>query len=165
MATETASGTGQGKTSFVEEFLKDHRDADLAAINAAWRSFGREGTISESLFGKTRRSLGLTGKRDGERAKVAEETPRARTPAAARKVGKRSPAPRQVGASPGETSTVASRQISSTVKNRAGDRNEMLIALERDFDRLLFNVIELEGMTEVEEHIRSARRVISREIL
>ena len=54
--------------------------------------------------------------------------------------------------------------IAGEVLTRTSDRNQMLIALERDFDRLLFNVIELEGMTEVEEFIRSARRVVSREI-
>ena len=89
-----ATGTEQGKTSFVEEFLKDHKDADLAAVNAAWRSFGRDGTISESLFGKTRRSLGLTRKRDGKKAKVADGTPRAMSPSIARQVGKKSATPR-----------------------------------------------------------------------
>src|SRR3954467_3475693 len=83
----TSTGTGQGKTSFVEEFLKDHRDADLAAVNAAWKSFGREGTISESLFGKTRRSLGLTRKRDGRGATAAGGTPSAAKSAPVRKGG------------------------------------------------------------------------------
>jgi hypothetical protein len=161
----TASGTGQGKTSFVEEFLKDHEDADLAAVNAAWRSFGREGTISESLFGKTRRSLGLTGKRDGKQAKPAGVTLDATPRAAARKVGKRSPAPRQVGASAEEMPTRQDRRAVAASTSRSGDRNQMLIALEKDLDRLLFGVLEMESMTEVEEFIRSARRVVSREIL
>src|SRR5438309_1414645 len=103
----TSTGTEQGKTSFVEESLKDQKDGDLAAVDAAWRSFGREGTISESLFGKTRRGLGLTRKRDGRRAKAAEGTPRAMTPAVARKVGRRSATPRQVRASTEETPIVA----------------------------------------------------------
>src|SRR3954453_7300330 len=98
----TSTGTGRGKTSFVEEFLKDHEDADLAAVNAAWRSFGREGTISESLFGKARRSLGLTRKRTGKKAKPAGATLDATPPAAARKVGKRSATPRQIGVRAGE---------------------------------------------------------------
>ena len=34
----TATGTEQGKTSFVEEFLKDHKDADTKAVNEAWSS-------------------------------------------------------------------------------------------------------------------------------
>ncbi len=43
----TATGTEQGKSSFVEEFLKDHQDADAEAVKAAWQSFGREGTIKQ----------------------------------------------------------------------------------------------------------------------
>jgi hypothetical protein len=31
----TATGTEQSKTSFVEEFLRDHRDSDVVAVNAA----------------------------------------------------------------------------------------------------------------------------------
>ena len=49
-------------------------------------------------------------------------------------------------------------------KIRASERNQMLIAVERDLDQLLINVIEVEGMTEAEELIRSARRVVAREI-
>jgi hypothetical protein len=147
-----ATGTEQGKTSFVEEFLKDHEDADLAAVNAAWRSFGREGTISESLFGKTRRSLGLTRKRDGKKPKAAGGTPAVATSAAVRKGGKKATTRGPIAAIAGEVLTQTS------------DRNQMLIALEKDLDRLLFGVLEMESMTEVEEFIRSARRVVSREI-
>lgn len=148
----TATGAERSKTAFVEEFLKDHRDADAAAVNSAWNSFGREGTISTSLIGRIRRSLGLARRRSGKKAKVAEGTPAATTSAATRKGGTKAATRGPVMASAGEVLT------------RTSDRNQMLIALERDFDRLLFNVIELEGMTEVEEFIRSARRVVSREI-
>jgi hypothetical protein len=161
----TASGTGQGKPSFVEEFLKDHGDADLAAVNAAWRSFGREGTISESLFGKTRRSLGLTRKRGGKKAQPADVTSGAMPPALARKVGKRSATHRRVsGANAEGATTRQDRRAAAASTSRSGDRSRMLIALERDLDRLLFGVLEMESMTEVEEFIRSARRVVSREI-
>jgi hypothetical protein len=159
-----ATGTEQGKTSFVEEFLKDHKDADLAAVNAAWRSFGREGTISDSLFGKTRRSLGLTRKRTGKRANPAAGTPAAATSAAVRRGGKKAATSGPGGSSTEEMPTKAGRQSPSTATNQADDRNQMLIALEKDLDRLLFGVLEMESMTEVEEFIRSARRVVSREI-
>jgi hypothetical protein len=160
----TATGTEQGKTSFVEEFLKDHEDAGTKEVNAAWRSFGREGTISESLVGKIRRNLGLTRNSTGKKARPANATPEAIPPKVARKVSKKSVTRRRGTSIPDGTPTGASRQSSSIVRGRVGDRNQMLIALEKDFDRLLFNVIELEGMTEVEEHIRTARRVVSREI-
>src|SRR3954447_6964620 len=101
----TGTGTGQGKTSFVEEYLKDHGDADLAAVNAAWTSFGREGTISESLFGKTRRSLGLARKRAGREAKSAAGTPAATTSPADRKTGKKATTRGPVMAIAGEVLT------------------------------------------------------------
>ena len=40
-----------------------NRDADLDAVNRAWNAAGNPGTLSESLFGKIRSELGLTGKR------------------------------------------------------------------------------------------------------
>ena len=54
--------------------------------------------------------------------------------------------------------------IAGEVLTRTSDRNQMLIALEKDLDRLLFGVLEMESMNEVAEHIRAARRVVSREI-
>lgn len=60
----TGDGVNQGKTAFLKEFLPDNPDADQDAVNQAWKAMGNEGTISESLFGKIRSSLGLTGKRD-----------------------------------------------------------------------------------------------------
>ena len=59
----TGSGVNQGKTEFLEEFLPGNRDADLDAAKRAWNAAGHEGTISESLFGKIRSKLKLTGKR------------------------------------------------------------------------------------------------------
>jgi hypothetical protein len=69
----TGPGVNQGKTAFLEGFLPGNRDADLDAVNRAWNAAGNQGTISESLFGKIRRDLGLTGKRrvNGE---ASEET-------------------------------------------------------------------------------------------
>src|SRR3954453_5843499 len=61
----TGNGVNQGKTAFLEGFLPDNRDADLDAVNRAWDAAGNQGTISESLFGKIRSKLGLTGKRGG----------------------------------------------------------------------------------------------------
>ena len=58
----TGPGVNQGKTAFVEEYLAGHRDADHPAVNEAWRAAGNEGTVSESLVGKARTRLKLTGK-------------------------------------------------------------------------------------------------------
>src|SRR3954467_1781171 len=69
----TGGGVNPGKTAFLEEFLPGNRDANLDAVNRAWNAAGNEGTISESLFGKIRRDLGLTGKRRGN-GEASKET-------------------------------------------------------------------------------------------
>jgi hypothetical protein len=59
----TSPVVNQGKTAFVKEYLKGHRDANLEAVKKAWTAEGKEGTVSESLVSKIRRDLGLTGKK------------------------------------------------------------------------------------------------------
>src|SRR5271157_4533457 len=50
-----------GKTMFVKEFLNDHPEGNVKAVNEAWTAAGFDGTISETLVYKARASLGLTG--------------------------------------------------------------------------------------------------------
>jgi hypothetical protein len=45
-ATKTRS---QGKSEFLKEYLHDNPRANAKAINAAWKSAGMEGSISDSL--------------------------------------------------------------------------------------------------------------------
>ena len=45
----TVKGKDEGKSMFLKEYLADHPDAGEAAIEAAWRAAGHEGTISTSL--------------------------------------------------------------------------------------------------------------------
>src|SRR3954452_23045129 len=59
----TGPGVNQGKSAFLEEFLPDNPDAKLEAVNKAWSAAGHDGTISDSLFGKLRSKLGLTGRK------------------------------------------------------------------------------------------------------
>jgi hypothetical protein len=68
----TGPGVNQGKSAFLEKFLSGHRDANLDAVNRAWNEAGHDGTISESLFGKLRSKLGLTG-RKGTNGVATEE--------------------------------------------------------------------------------------------
>jgi hypothetical protein len=68
----TGPGVNQGKSAFLEKFLPGHRDANLEAVNKAWSAAGNDGTISDSLFGKLRSKLGLTG-RKGANGGATEE--------------------------------------------------------------------------------------------
>ncbi|MCA1686124.1 MAG: hypothetical protein LC745_09095, partial [Planctomycetia bacterium] len=62
----TGRGVNQGKTAFLEGFLPGNREADLEAVNGAWSAAGNAGTVSESLLGKIRAKLGLTGRRGAD---------------------------------------------------------------------------------------------------
>ena len=73
----TGPGVNQGKPAFLEEFLPDNRDATLVDVNRAWGAAGHDDTISESLFGKIRSRLGLTGKKGtngGATGEIASKT-------------------------------------------------------------------------------------------
>ena len=58
MATATRD---QGKTSFVKEFLGDHPQGNVQAVNEAWAAAGKNGTIGSTLINKMRSQLGLSG--------------------------------------------------------------------------------------------------------
>ena len=57
--SKTASSPG--KTMFVKEFLNDHPQGNVDAVNEAWQAAGFDGTISDTLVNKMRSLLGLTG--------------------------------------------------------------------------------------------------------
>ena len=48
--SKTASSPG--KTMFVKEFLNDHPQGNVDAVNEAWQAAGFEGTISAALVNK-----------------------------------------------------------------------------------------------------------------
>jgi hypothetical protein len=65
MASEV--GRDQGKSAFVREVLTRDDQANHEAVNRAWTESGHAGTISESLVGKIRAEMGLTGNPSPER--------------------------------------------------------------------------------------------------
>ena len=72
MATAT---TNQSKSSFVKEFLSDHPEGNVKAVNEAWQRAGNEGTIGDTVIYKTRAEMGLTAK---VRQKKTKTVPRGR---------------------------------------------------------------------------------------
>ena len=58
MATATRD---QGKTSFVKEFLGDHPQGNVQAVNEAWTKAGKDGSIGATLIQKVRSQMGLSG--------------------------------------------------------------------------------------------------------
>src|ERR1700733_9191189 len=62
----------QGKTPFVEKYFASHPDGNLESVNEAWTAAGNAGSLSESLVGKVRARLGLTGKKKIDASKPIE---------------------------------------------------------------------------------------------
>ena len=58
-----------GKTSFLKEFLLDHPEGNVRAVNEAWKAAGFDGTISTALVYQARVSLGLAGNLRGKSKK------------------------------------------------------------------------------------------------
>ncbi len=136
-----------GKKSFVKEFLNDHPDATARDVNEAWTAAGMQGTISHSVVSEVRKDLGMIGK---PRAK-ARKTASAETAPTRKRRG------RKPGRRPRPTSTIAEE-----TRAQGTSRTTALLAAEVEIDRLIFQVMGLGNLTEVETALRSARRALYR---
>ena len=131
-----------GKTSFVKEFLKDNPQGNTNAVNEAWLAAGMQGTISPTLVNKTRASLGLTGNLRGKSKTKATTT------------GKRR------GRPPKETNAAVNEKPAGQPRGRKSNRSLALTELEADIDRLIFKVMGVGDLTEIEAALRQARRLL-----
>ena len=131
-----------GKTSFLKEFLHDNPQGNVKAANEAWTAAGFDGTISETLVYKTRASLGLTGNLSGK-TKAASE-------------GKATSTGKKLGR-PRKEPTVAGN---GQPRGRKSARTLALTELEADIDRLIFKVMGVGDLTEIEDSLRRARRLL-----
>ena len=140
-------GVNEGKTEFVRDYLASHRDANVEQVNKAWSEAGKPGSISVSLVSKERQKAGLTGKMGGKQGptKKAAAGPKVTAaPKAARVV--RAPEP-----------------VASTAQaNGRGDRGRLLAEVEGDIDRLLFKLMGVGGLDEIEDELRRVRRRLVR---
>ena len=125
-----------GKTMFVKEYLHDHPQGNFSAVNKAWAAAGFEGTISQAVVDKVRASLGLTG---NTRGNVTESEPVT--------TGKKPVQQRKNTAAP------------VTAQPR-GNRSMVLEEMEADIDRLLFKAMAMGKLTEIEDTLRRARRLL-----
>jgi hypothetical protein len=133
----------QGKTPFVKKFLDDHPEANVNEVNEAWKAAGFEGTISPTLVYQMRKQPGLTGSIPGKAGK---------TEAASRtkpSTGKRR------GRKPKETTPATT---GGETRGRGSARTQALHEVETEIDRLLFKVMGVGDLTEIEDSLRRARR-------
>ena len=138
---KTATAT-PGKTSFLKEFLHDNPQGNVKAANEAWQAAGYGGTISETLVYKTRASLGLTGNLSGKTKAAAEGK--------ATSTGKKLGRPRKESTAP----------VTGQPRGRKSNRSLALTELEADIDRLIFKVMGVGDLSEIEDSLRQARRLL-----
>ena len=138
---KTATAT-PGKTSFLKEFLHDNPEGNVKAVNEAWKAAGFDGTISNTLVYKARASLGLTGNLSGKTKAAAEGK--------ATSTGKKLGRPRKEPTAP----------VTGQPRGRKSDRTLALTELEADIDRLIFKVMGVGDLTEIEDSLRQARRLL-----
>ena len=115
---------------FVKEFLNDHPEGNLKAVNEAWRAAGFNGTISKTVLYKVKSSLGLT---DGPTKSKTSATSKIR---------------------------VSPRKMIAPAANVRRDQTAILNELEADVDRLIFKAMAIGKLTEFEDMLRQARRVL-----
>jgi hypothetical protein len=144
----TVKARDQGKTSFVKELLIHHPKANTKAVNEAWSAAGMQGTISETLVNKMRSHMGLSGNLRGQRRTKTEAAASTKRAYNGKKRGRK---PKQ------ETVAIGDGNAAPTGA-RADKRNDRLVELEADLDRLLFRVINEGELAEVENALREARR-------
>jgi hypothetical protein len=143
-----------GKTSFVKEILFDNPQANPTAVNEAWAAAGMEGTISPTLVNKMRSELGLAGNLrvgPGQTKAVAPSKPASRDK-------KRS------GKSKGKSRAASMDTTTGEGLSRSMPRARALVQVEAEIDRLLFMVMKIGGLTDVEDSLRESRRRLYRSL-
>jgi hypothetical protein len=142
------------KTAFVTEHLGKNPSANAAAVRAAWADAGNPGSISTTLVQKIRNELGLTGNiRGGRRPGSAKAATKPTRSASGKSAGARSN---------GKSAASSTHSEAAKAAPRRGDRERMLHEIEGEIDGLIFKLMTVGGMGDVEEALRRARRQVVR---
>ena len=136
-----------GKGSFVKEFLNDNPLGNVKAVNEAWRAAGFDGTISPALVNNTRALLGLTGNLRRKPEKTGKAT-------------QSTPTGKKRGRKPKETAAQVDGIAAGQPRGGKSARTVALNELEADIDRLIFKVMGIGDLTQIEDSLRQARRVL-----
>jgi hypothetical protein len=152
----------QGKTLFVTEFLGQNPHANANTVNEAWKSEGKDGTISATLVNKLRSSLGLAGNLRSSSNKKTESLAIENRSYTGKKRGRkpRNLATQSVSLAPMHANgrTTEHKALQFGHRGKANVRNVALEELDADIDRLLFKVMALGNLPAIEETLRQARR-------
>jgi hypothetical protein len=151
MATKTKRGPN--KTSFVRDFIQKNPTANRKAVEEAWLAAGHEGAISSALVSNLRTKMGLTGGSKAAGSHGAPESAKATARKPRRKKRGR-PARHKVSEVVAEAPAVR--------MPRSSGRDRALAEVEADIDRLIFKLIALGGLEEIEDELRKVRRLLYR---
>lgn len=159
----------QGKSTFIKQTLFDDPYANSAKINELWTESGRDGSISTTLVNKMRSEMGLTGNLRGVRGTIKRSAPaEIKRPYTGKKRGRKPKSTlATVAATATEDASVSARLGLTSTTSAFRGRNarlNRLVDVEADIDRLLFKVMGLDGLSEVEDTLRQARRLLYRVI-
>src|SRR4051812_12680523 len=146
----TTTTRTRGKTSFVKETLFDNPQANARFINQAWTKAGMDGTISDTLVNKMRSELGLAGNLRGKSRSGSETTSGEKRPYTGKKRGRK----------PKNASVQAVVVVADASQVRPLRKKGQLIELETELDRLIFKIMGLGGLTEIEDSLRGTRRML-----
>jgi hypothetical protein len=164
----TTEARNQGKTEFVKDVLTKNPLANTTAVNEAWTSSGREGSISPTLVNKQRSLLGLSGNLRATKKPRSDQS----TPPAKPYTGKKRGRKPKINAGADVLNTAIHRngthiapsvtaiEVSVTEIGGHGPLEE----LEADIDRLLFKVMGMGELTPIEESLRQTRRLLYRSL-
>ena len=153
--------------AFVKQYLTEHPGSTPAKVIEAWAATGNDGTISGSLVRLVRSKLGQSAKLATVKVKTTgagRGRPRSATKTTP-KVKGRKPIKISVAEVVEVESVKPTRgrrkgkvsRLSQRVQPTQG-RTDHRLEIESDIDRLLFKVMELGGMTHIEDQLRKSRR-------
>ncbi len=159
-----ATNNGANKTAFVTGVLQKNPKANPVLVNAAWKESGRTGSISGTLVHKIRAELGLAGNLRArsksssadKKAKAAKSTLGAPVTTTAKIAARPTSAPAQTEAhsNGSHANTLTAKKTGST------DRDHVLESVEGDIDRLIFSLMGVGGLHDIEEALRRVRRLV-----
>lgn len=154
----------EGKTGFVRQVLEDNPHANVRVVNDEWLKAGNEGEISQSLVNKQRSQMGLTGNIKGGRPKGSGSGSTSTSTSATATAEKPPYTGKKRGRKPKSAHAnghhAASNGVSLEPARRSGGRHTHLTEVETEIDRLLFRVMTLGGLEEVEDSLRRTRRLL-----
>jgi hypothetical protein len=135
---------GPNRSEFIRQLLGRDPETNLKAVNASWKKAGHTGSISNPLFYQIKsKTKSTSAKGSANGATVGKATPPREAPKTTKEI--------QLG-----------RQYVSERNVSLGSKGEVLDDLEGEIDGLIFKLMGVGGMSDVEEALRQARRLIVR---